>query len=244
MKTVLELQDQLRTFDTFARTNSDPRSLQSKWSELFDTSLHANEANAFASYYREMRSNTHGSRSRRHSRRRNTRKAMKGGSAPLSYQMVPGANVAVYGRFPVEADTDPATIRDLDVYWQSGLTGTCGSGTAYWPSVPADMGSNKVGGGRRRRRGRTMRRKMRGGNMLESLISRPVLSTVPENLLQIGVHNVQGGVPSMPVPSSPVQHTWQYMSNGTQGLINPGLVTQIDSDMTKLASPAPWQTSA
>lgn len=244
MVTIKELQEKLRAFDSYARNHPQATSLQTQWSNLFateGTTLNRNAANAFAAYYRDMRSKS----------RRTTRK-MRGGSspAPLTYQMVPGANVAVYGRFPVEADTDPSTIRDLDVFWQSGLTGTCGGSTAGWPTVPAGMGSNQVGAGRKRksRKGRrslrkSRSRKMRGGNFLDSLVYRPIISTAPQNIAQIGYHNAMGGVPSMPIPSSPVHHTWNYVSNGTAGLINPGAVTYIDSDMSKLASPVPWQTA-
>lgn len=249
MNTIKDLQNKLAQFDTFARAHSDsPRHLEAQWRTLFgsDVPFTSNAANAFATYYKEMRSKTSGSsrRSRRQTLKSRRGRRQLGGAAPLNYTMTPGANVAVYGHFPVPIDTDPGSIRDLDVFWQSGLTGTCGSNTAYWPTVPAGMGSNQVGGSRRRRVSRRGRRApMKGGNMLESLTYRPVISTAPPNIAQIGYHNITGGTASLPAPASPVNHTWQYMSNGTAGVINPGVVTEIQGDMTKLANPAPWQTA-
>lgn len=237
MKTIAELQTKLRKFDARAQS-ADSSVIANTWRDLFGMSMDKQSANAFASYYKEMRSRSIKRRdgcSRgnvTYKKRRSSTKTRsykhRGGAAPLDYQMVPGANVSVYGHFPVEADTDPATIRDLDVYWQSGMT--CIGSPSGWPAPAADMGSNKVGGGRRKRR----THRMRGGD-------RPFVASVPPNILQWGYNAAVGG--PAPVPSSPVQHTWQYLSNGTSGLINPGNVTPINSDMTRLASPAPWQTA-
>ena len=250
MPSIKEIQSDLRAFDRYARTADSALALQKKWKSLTSQELSDEAANAFVRYYRDMRSSS---------------KKMRGGSAPLSYQMTPGANVAVYGRFPVEADTDPATIADLDVFFNSGMSHSCGKENSSL-TVPENMGSNKVGGSRRHRsrrahvgggkrktqrhrmnRRRTLRRRAQrryhGGNLLESVAMRPLLATAPPNFLQTQFHNGSGGVPSMPVPANPVSHTWGYVSNGTAGIINPGEITNIGSDMTKLASPAPWQTA-
>jgi hypothetical protein len=250
MPSIKEVQSDLRAFDKYARTVDSAPALQKKWKSLTSQDLTEDAANAFVSYYRNMRSSS---------------KKMRGGSAPLHYQMIPGANVSVYGRFPVEVDTDPASIRDLDVFFNSGMSHSCGKENTSL-TVPENMGSNKVGGSRRHRsrrahaggkrntqrkrnamRRRTLRRRnmrrFHGGNLLESVAMRPFLATAPPNILQTSFHNASGGVPPMPVPASPVSHTWEYMSNGTGGLINPGDITRISADMTKLASPAPWQTA-
>lgn len=244
--TIKEIQSDLRAFDKHARTADSAEQLKKQWKSFFSQDLSNEAANAFMRYYRSMRSKT-------------SRK-MRGGMAPLSYQMAPGANVAVYGRFPVEADTDMSSIKDLDVFFNSGLSHSCGKENSSL-TVPENMGSNKVGGARRKssrkastqsRRRRTQRRRINrksstrrfhGGNLLESVAMRPMMATVPPNMLQVQFHNASGGVPPMPIPSSPVSHTWQYVSNGTAGLINPGAITNIGSDMTKMASPAPWQTA-
>jgi len=250
MPSIAHIQSQLKEFDTSARKASqakDPETaLQKAWKRIFSMNLDAASAKSFARYYREMRSKS---------------RSMRGGSnlhpAPLNYQIFPGANVQAYGNFPVEADTDPATIRDLDVYFQDSLTKSCGIDSSR--QVPADMGSNKVGGRRSRRVNRknrntykkqkknrksnrkSSRKLMRGGNMLETLMSRPYLATVPSGILQT-VGSTWNASPQEPSGSSVVQ-AWNYKTLGTERLVDPGLVTPIGADLTTLVKPAPWQTS-
>jgi hypothetical protein len=246
--TIASIRKKLQEFNKTG--SSDPAALQSAWSKIFKTDLSNNSANAFADYYRNMRSHT---------------KKQRGGSAlnpaPLSYETVPGANVAVYGRFPVEAGTDMPSITNMDVYFQNSLTSGCGTQDSSL-SVPVDMGSNKVGGRRGRtgrskrsvqrktyrkrntRKSNTMRRRRgdrkHGGSLLESIGMRPYMSTAPPNTVQLTSNNWAGM--AAPVSGRPEIPAWNYRSSGLDGLINPGLVSHIDSDFNKLASPAPWQT--
>jgi len=246
MPSIAHIQSQLKEFDTSARKASqakDPETaLQKAWKRIFSKNLDAASAKSFARYYREMRSKS---------------RSMRGGSNlhPLNYQIVPGANVQAYGNFPVEADTDPATIRDLDIYFQDSLTKSCGIDSSR--QVPADMGSNKVGGRRRVNRKnrntykkqkknrkntrKSSRKLMRGGNMLETLMSRPYLATVPSGILQT-VGATWNASPQEP-SGSPVVQAWNYRTLGTERLVDPGLVTPIGADLTTLVKPAPWQTS-
>ena len=251
--TITSIRKKLKEFDAAAST--DPADLQSTWSRVFKTDLSNKSANAFADYYRNMRSHT---------------KKQRGGSAlnpaPLSYETVPGANVAVYGRFPVEAGTDMQSILNMDVYFQNSLTAGCGIQDSSL-RVPVDMGSNKVGG-RRSRTGRTkrstgrktyrkrntrkapngtMRRRRgpaggrkRGGSLLESIGMRPYMATVTPNPVQLASNNWAGM--AAPVSGRPEIPAWNYRSSGIDGLINPGMVSRIGSDFSQLASPAPWQT--
>jgi hypothetical protein len=252
MPSIAHIQSQLKEFDTSARKASqakDPETaLQKAWKRIFSMNLDAASAKSFARYYREMRSKS---------------RSMRGGSnlhpASLSYQIVPA--VQAYGKFPMEADTDPATIRDLDIYFQDSLTKSCGIDSSR--QVPADMGSNKVGGRRSRRVNRknrntykkqkknrkskrkntlkSSRKLMRGGNMLETLMSRPYLATVPSGVLQT-VGTTWNASPQEP-SGSPVEQAWHYKTLGTERLVDPGLVTPIEADLTTLVKPAPWQTS-
>jgi len=167
MPSIADVQRKLKAFDTFARHTDDITALKRKWHSLFRTDLTDLSAKSFVAHYREMRSkNTrskHAKKSRRHARRQ------RGGvGAPLDYVMTPGANVPVYGRFPVEVDTDPGSIKDLDVYFQNALTFSCGKESAYWPQVPANMGSNQVGG----RRGRRNTRKGKGSRKVNKSMRR------------------------------------------------------------------------
>ena len=245
MPSVRQIQEKLKAFDSAARHTETPDGFSAAWKRIFNQDLSEAGAKSFARYYKDMRSKTSQKRSRRTMRRRR----QQGGAytplpqAPVSYGMVPGILTNTYGNFPVEVDTDPSSIKDLDVYFHDSLPL---SRAGYWPTVPADMGSNKVGGGSRRgKKGRKTRRrsskKQRGGNLLESLNMRPYVASPYPNIIQTATNAWQGGVPTIPSPPSPVNHTWQLQSSGQP--INPGVITPITSDFSKLASPAPWQTS-
>lgn len=248
MRTVSELQTKMRNFNSTARSASSAADLQKAWNKMFGVQLSSESANAFLNHYRGMRSKS---------------RKMRGGSyspAQLSYTMTPGMTVETYGRFPVDISTDPESIKSLDVYFNDSLAAGCGKEAGMWPSPAPTMGSNKVGGGRRRhslRRGRrgipkslkkhrrgknyTLRRH-RGGNLLDSIGMRPYIATNPENALEGAVRGVYGQ-PTAP-SGDPVQHTWQMYTNPSNPLFNPSIVTSIGSDISRLASPAPWQTSA
>jgi len=248
--TIAKIQKDLKAFDQFARQaikrdGDATEALQTKWSTLFKSPMSKESAKSFSQYYRKMVSKRGGKRATRKTQK------MRGGAATIlspatiDYQMVPGANVQMYGRFPVEADTDPSTIRDMDVYFNSGMSHTCGVENSA-RQVPAGMGSNKVGGRvsrRHRRRGRTLRRRHAGGSLMESLQVHPYVSTAPPNVFQVAANVWSGNTASIPAPASPVQSTWVPASHGIAGLINPGVVTNIGSDFSKLASPPAWQTT-
>lgn len=248
--TIAKIQKDLKAFDQFARQaikrdGGAVEALQTKWSSLFKSPMSKESAKSFSQYYRKMVSKRGGKRATRKTQK------MRGGAATIlspatiNYQMVPGANVQMYGHFPVEADTDPSTIRDMDVYFNSGMSRTCGVENSA-RQVPAGMGSNKVGGTRRnRRRGgkRSLRRRHAGGSLMESLQVHPYVSTAPPNAFQVAANVWSGNTATIPAPASPVQSTWVPASHGTAGIINPGVITNIGSDFSKLASPPAWQTT-
>jgi hypothetical protein len=62
--------------------------------------------------------------------------------------MTPGLHVSSYGRFPVEVDTDPASIQNLDVFYKTAMTTGCGVENSS-RSILEGMGSNMVGGKKR-----------------------------------------------------------------------------------------------
>jgi len=251
MTTIAELQRKLKAWNIFAKKASQrsgaEAALQSKWTSLFSEPLSNSAAITFVKYYREMRGNT-------------TRK-QSGGMAPLSYQMTPGANVSVYGRFPVEVDTDMGSIRDLDVYFRDSLSAGCGTENSSL-TVPVEMGSNQVGGKKARksrnvrktkrntrnarktmrkmktsRRNRVTRR-MRGG--ADWWDYRPYWASVPPNAIE-QVSSAYAGV-EPPASGNPTDHSWNYKSSGATDFINPAsLVTNIKSDLSLYANPAPWQ---
>ena len=250
MPSIKQIQEQLKKFDSAARSASDPAHIQRAWRRLFNQDMSAKAAKGFATYYREMRSKASRRASHKKSRATLRRRKHRGGAdlTPAPYptqQMVPGFPVNTYGSFPVEVDTDPSSIKDLDVYFHDSLPL---SPAGYWPTVPANMGSNKVGGGKRSRRGlrksKRATRRHRGGNLMESIAMRPMpyLATPYPNQIQSADNTWSGNPAPVPTSPSPVDYTWTARSNGTMGIINPGAVSQIDSTFQKLASPAPWQT--
>ncbi len=203
-------------------------------------------------------------------RRASTRAASRrrGGAmdgAPLNYAMAPGANVAVYGRFPTEVATDPASIKNMDVYFNSGMSRGCGSEDSS-RQVPANMGSNKVGG-RRARKTRRGRRAHRGGNFLgdvqsmvengmtQASLLRPFLPSAHPNMLQNAYEQAVGNpaavptyTPGIPTSPSPVDHTWSYRSHGTMGAFDPSAVSPITKSLSSLAAgtttaTVPWTTT-
>jgi hypothetical protein len=239
MPSIKEIQRKLAAFDRAGRVAGVPDAYKSAWKRIFNQDLSDASAKSFERYYKNMRSKSH---------RRSTRK-QRGGMAPVNYTMTPGLYVEQYGQFPIAVDTDPSSLKELDVYFGDSLPR---SPAGYWPTVPADMGTNKVGGRRRRRTQRRGRRasrtrrdrRQRGGNLLDSLAMRPVpyIGTPYPNMIQSVSNAWSGGTTTIPAPPSPVSHTWNLQ--GSQGTaINPRLVANIDSGFQRLASPAPWQSS-
>lgn len=257
--TIAELRTNLHSFDSAARSavkaTNPETALQSAWKRQFNSELSKASAKSFVKYYRDMRSKS----------KRASRREQAGGMAPIhDTGMAPGLSVGVYGNFPFEAATDMKYIEDLDVYFANSLNRGCGVENSSL-TVPETMGSNKVGGARKSRKSmarksykkrrtvarKTMRRnrkykgnyKGRGGNLLESLATHPYISSAPPNLIQQTSAVMSGSTSPVPFPGSPTTHAWGYQSSGISGIINPGVVSSIGDDLTKLASPAPWQTS-
>ena len=263
MPSIADIQRKLKMFDAFARHADTTVSLKKKWQSLFKTELSETSAKSFITHYREMRSKhtrgKHGKKSRRASRRQ------RGGvGAPLDYVMTPGANVSVYGRFPVEVNTDPGSIKDLDVYFQNALTFGCGKEAGMWPQVPANMGSNQVGGRRHRRtlKGRKSRRsasKQRGGDIFDTVgnfisgqytnitgsapptldpISRPMFATVYPNAMQSAYATWTGATPNnYPAPSEPEKRTWDFQSHGTKQALSADMVANINKNLNNYITP-------
>lgn len=183
--------------------------------------------------------------------------------ATLNYSVGPGTYTIpeVYGKFPSEIGADPATLKGLDIYYNSGLSHSCGH-EDITAKIPADMGQNtflrpdQIGGSmpskyaRKTRKSRVMKKKsrknvkkgMKGGNLMNSL-TRPYISSVPPNVIQTTVQDFNGA----PVPQADghaVSHNWSYVSGGIMNTINPNQITPIRSDITQLARPAPYQNTA
>ena len=256
MATVLEIQNKLKEFDAVARATSDSAELQATWQRLFSQRLGPEAASSFARFYREMRKTSTNTRkqaksgkkaSRRNApaahpmmrkRKESVRRRQHGGAAPLGYTMTPGLPVKTFGEFPIEAATDPQSIKDLDVFWQSGHGPS--APPAYWPTVPADMGSNKVpaqAGGARRTK---TRKSQRGGSLADSISMRslPFIGSVPPSMLQT-VAGAWSGTPAA-ASANPVDPAWALKSGSAGGLINPGVVAPVNNPPGGLATSSLW----
>ena len=199
------------------------RSIRSTWKRLFHGTLDSESAKGFARHFRSDRSSTRKQRKQR------------GGMAPLAYQMGPGIpSVTTNGHYPTDASTDPQSKHDMDVSFNSGMSRTAGTETWRFPTVPAGMGSNKVGGRRKTRRSR----KQKGGaSLLETIGHIPFLPGAPLTSVQTG-YAAYSGQPSAP-SSDPTSTAWSY--SNMKGIIDPSNITRIDKDINQLVTPTPWK---
>jgi hypothetical protein len=149
--------------------------------------------------------------------------------APLDYALTPGATafttnpaVAVYDRFPIDPTVNPQVASDLDVFFGSALSRGCGIENSSL-QVPANMGSNQVGGKRRKTRnyrggnnssittpGFFDNFKNNLGNIGSSALNHPYMSTARPTIPHSLAHQWQGRVDSIPSSPDPTDHTWNY----------------------------------
>jgi len=264
MKTINDIQKNLILFDNYARNASqqiDPETnIQAKWKTLFDNSMPIGSAKSFVKHYRDMRSKK---------QLQNGGGSMQYEPAPLKYDMVPGLNTAVYARLPVAVNSDPDSIRNLDVYFTNSITKGCGIENSSL-SITEGMGSNKIGGSRKHRapaksttrktrnkhrkntrrilslRRKNTRRNQRGGYpsaTMDTLTTRfpPSSSSVPPNIAQAATMSSSGSTTVLPSPS-PSSYAFQYLNPDIRGLQNPGNITVISDNFPQLLNPAglPW----
>jgi hypothetical protein len=252
MSSLRDIHTKLRTLHAFQKeTHASATQFQEKWTQLFETPISHKNAEYFISHYREMYMKKNGgrrtlkrgtyklkskskSKSKTYRKHKRSLKGKRGGSyaltgAPLTYAMTPGMTASIYGKFPTEIGTDPASIQNLDVFYGSALSRGCGieNSTRH---VPETMGSNKLGGNRTLRRNRKV-----GGSLMESIKTIgpiPTYSTVTPNVSQIANTAYAG---QAPFPSKDqTDHTWAYSNIINRG-INPGAITPITGDFSSLA---------
>jgi hypothetical protein len=161
--------------------------------------------------------------------------------APLSYGgAAPGLPLATYGSFIGGFSEDGGALGAMPLTRPEMSIPQSAPG--YWPTVPADTGSNKVqsGGG-----GGTRRRKQRGGNLMDSLAMRtagsgiPHMSTAPPNVLQTA---------AMAASAQPAAHSGQpeyaaWVPPPTSSLgINPSMAASIQPIGTSSLATDVWKT--
>jgi len=178
------------------------------WHSTFGRHLDAKKSMDYLKHLIRMKSSKKG--------KQQTRRKMRGGMAPLGYEMRPGVPLP-HGNFPDYVsrgfvNPEPAILQD------------CGTQAGVLPY--SYTGSNKVGGGRRSRKNRNNKNKKSGGGLLSdfatslSAISmRPFIATAPPSVQQDAITSMRGQ-PLGPGPQAwQTAHTYQS-SPGTQA-INP-----------------------
>ena len=199
------------------------KALQSLWRDIFHGKLDKDSTEGFVQHFRD------GKRQTRRSRKQ------KGGMAPIAYQMGPGIpSATTNGHFLTSVSTDARSQHDLDVYFNSGMSRTAGTESWRFPTVPAGMGSNQVGGKRKTRRSK---KQSGGGSLLQTIGQIPFQASVPPSMVQTA-YAAYSGQP--PAPSSdPTSPAWSYSQ--VKSVIDPTNVTHIGSDISKLVTPTPWK---
>lgn len=87
------------------------------WDEQFHVPLSGPALKGMVGHYRRL----FGSKVRK------TRKAQRGGMAPMNWDMGQGVSAAVYGKFPVELGTYDGAVKSLDRFYESPIARSCDS---------------------------------------------------------------------------------------------------------------------
>lgn len=148
--------------------------LLKEWSTTFHSDLSAPAVKGMVSHYRAVH-RASGTGSRR------TRKAQRGGMAPLDYMLGQGTTALTYGQFPTAIYTDPTVIQSLDMnrFYESPIGRSCNATGGF--DAPTQT----------------------GGGMLDALGMGHMPASVPRNVVETGVSTIQGHPIANP-PSSPV----------------------------------------
>jgi hypothetical protein len=154
---------------------------------------------------------------------RKTRKAQRGGMAPMSWSMGPGSAAAVYGRFPTEMGTSAGAVSALDRFYESGISRAC----------DATGGCNTLAdqkGGRLSVQLQEVQKasaaSQSGGGAASAFLSGHMPGSVPRNGLETLAGTIQGVSPIGNPPSDPTIPTWSP-SSMVMGTYNPSSVTNL-----------------
>jgi len=235
MKTIQDMHNDLDNFKEQAKTlavkandsTEAYKQVQTVWKKLFGCALDRESAEGFVRHFR-------GTPSKKQSRKR--QRKQRGGMAPIAYRMEPGVPSAMtYGNFTTDVSKDATSQHDLDVYFNSGMSRTAGTEAWRFPTVPAGMGSNKVGGGRRSTR--RNRKQKGGGSLLQTIGQIPFQATVPPSVIQTVYGAYSGQTPAL--SSDPTAAAWSLTQ--PKSIIDPTTVTKIGSDINQLVIPTPWK---
>jgi hypothetical protein len=186
IQTIPQLRKAFDHIEKIAKEGVSLERFQDEWKKVFSHEIDGQAAQSFLRF---------------HSKKNRTKKAhQKGGAAPvagapLDYTTRPGTYDTPYGSF---LDYISSGFNFYDkINTNSFVPTQCGKENIT-PQLAATMGSNKVGGGKTRRR-------QRGGafpslaELATALSFRPVPATAPTTV----VHDAQMGFKGQPLPPSP-----------------------------------------
>jgi hypothetical protein len=199
IQTIPQLRKAFDHIEKIAKQGVSLETFQKEWAKVFHHEIDAEAAQSFLQF---------------HSKKGKTRKQkqkQKGGSAPLAgapldYTTRPGTYETPYGSF-LEYVSSGFNFYDK-INQNSFIPTQCGKENIT-PQIAADMGSNKVGGGRTRRR-------QRGGafpslsELATALTFRPIPPTSPTSFLQDAQSAFKGQ--TLPPSPSPAEGTPPYRS--------------------------------
>lgn len=189
--------------------------LQREWSSTFQRDLSGPAIKGMVSHYRAVHRSSGG--------KRKTRRAQRGGMAPLDYVMGQGTTAAVYGQFPVPMYSDPSVMQSLDMnrFFESPIGRSCNAtggfdaptqrgGAAFGANSDYDAPTQKGGASveelkaqldKERQQDKELQQE--GGGLLDALGMGHMPASVPRNVVEMGVSAVQGHPIANP-PATPV----------------------------------------
>lgn len=197
IQTIPQLRKAFDHIEKIAKQGVSLETFQKEWTKVFSHEIDVEAAQSFLQF---------------HNKKGKTRKMkQKGGSvsaplagAPLDFTTRPGTYDTPYGSF-LEYISSGFNFYDK-INQDSFVPTQCGKENIT-PQISASMGSNKVGGGRTRRR-------QRGGafpslgELATALTFRPIPSTAPTTVLQDAQTTFKGQL--LPPSPSPVDGTPPY----------------------------------
>ena len=151
--------------------------LRRAWGEHFHMSLSPAALRGLLHHYRATS-------------KRRTRKAQRGGMAPIDHTMGQGTTSVVYGSFPVEMGKTPQVLRafDLDRFYESPISRSCNSTGGF--DAPRQTGGSQ---------------QQIGGGILDAFLNGHMPASVPRNTIETTISAIQGrtiaDAPATPVAS-------------------------------------------
>jgi hypothetical protein len=173
--------------------------IKNAWMEQFHMELSVPAVKGMIMHYRALH---------RPDGKRKTRKAQRGGMAPVEWTMGQGITDNVYGRFPVEIGTTPQVVKALDLgrFYESTGGRSCNATGGH--AAPASAG-------------------MSGGGLLDAVLQGHAPASVPRNFVETGVSTVQGA-PIMNPAASPISATANLSAYAPRAY-DPGNLSSIAS---------------